>query len=40
MEESIVKCLEYCAEYNYPISRQGVKEMVQSYCIERGVNTR
>lgn len=39
-EEAIVKCLVLCGEYQYPMKRRDVRLLVQSYCLENGVETR
>jgi hypothetical protein len=38
-EEALVKCLELCAEYNYPMRKRDLQDLVQSYCVQHGVKT-
>jgi hypothetical protein len=40
VEESLVKCLELCAEFNYPLSKKNLQDLVQSYCVEHNVQNR
>ncbi len=39
-EEALVKCLEVCSEFNYPLSRRDLQNLVQNYCVEHNVATR
>lgn len=39
-EEAIVKCLVWCAEFQYPQSKRDLQKLVQSYCIENQVEVR
>ena len=39
-EEALVKCLEMCAEFNYPMGKKKLQNLVQSYCVEHQVKTR
>jgi hypothetical protein len=40
VEEAVVKCLEVCTNFNYPMRKQQLQDLVQSYCEEKGVKTR
>jgi hypothetical protein len=40
VEEALVKCLEVCADFNYPMRKRQLQDLVQSYCEEQGVKTR
>lgn len=40
MEEAIVKCLEICSEFNYPLRKRDLQNLVQAYCVENSVTTR
>jgi hypothetical protein len=40
VEEALVKCLEMCAEFQYPLKRKDLQDLVQSYVIEQNVQTR
>jgi hypothetical protein len=40
VEEALVKCLEMCAEFNYPMRKRDLQDLVQSYCVEHEVTTR
>jgi hypothetical protein len=40
VEEALVKCLEICASYNYPMRKRDLQDLVQAYCLEHSVNTR
>jgi hypothetical protein len=35
-----VKCLELCSEFNYPLRKTDLQNLVQAYCVENSVNTR
>jgi hypothetical protein len=39
-EEGLVKCLEMCADFNYPMGKKKLQNLVQSYCVENNVHTR
>jgi hypothetical protein len=39
-EEAIVKCLEMCGEFNFPMGNKKLQTLVQDYCIEYNVSTR
>lgn len=39
-EEAIVKCLEMCGSFQYPMKRRDLQNLVQSYCTENSVETR
>jgi hypothetical protein len=40
VEEALVKCLEMCADFNYPMGKKKLQNLVQSYCVENNVDTR
>lgn len=40
VEEALVKCLEMCSEFQYPMKRRDLQDLVQSYCVEHSVPTR
>jgi hypothetical protein len=40
VEEALVRCLEICADFNYPLSKKNLQDLVQSYCVENGIKTR
>jgi transposase-like protein len=40
VEEALVKCLELCAEFNYPMRKRDLQDLVQNYCVEKDVKTR
>lgn len=40
VEEALVKCLEMCAEFQYPLKRKDLQDLVQSYLVEHNVSTR
>ena len=37
VEEALVKCLEWCAEFNFPMRKRGLQDLVQNYCVENNV---
>jgi hypothetical protein len=39
-EKAIVDCLCLCAEFQYPMNKRDVCNLVQAYCVENGVETR
>jgi hypothetical protein len=39
VEEALVKCLEMCAEYGYPMRKRDLQDLVQAYCTEHCVKT-
>lgn len=39
-EAALVKCLKMCASFQYPMRRKDLQDLVQSYVVENGVNTR
>jgi hypothetical protein len=39
VEEALVKCLEICGSYNYPMRKKDLQDLIQAYCIEHGVKT-
>jgi hypothetical protein len=39
VEEALVKCLVMCADFNYPMRKVDLQDLVQSYCIENEVHT-
>jgi hypothetical protein len=40
VEEALVKCLQLCAEFQYPMRKRDLQDLVQSYCVEHNVKTR
>jgi hypothetical protein len=40
VEEALVKCLEMCAEFQYPLKRTDLQDLVQSYLVEHNIQTR
>ncbi len=40
VEEALVKCLEMCADFNYPMGKKKLQNLVQSCCVENNVETR
>jgi hypothetical protein len=40
VEEALVKCLEMCAEFNFPLKKRNLQDLVQNYCVENNVKTR
>jgi DDE superfamily endonuclease len=40
VEEALVTCLEMCAEFQYPMKKRQLQDLVQSYCTEHDVQTR
>jgi hypothetical protein len=40
VEEALVKCLEMCAEFQYPLKRKDLQDLVQSYVVEHNIQTR
>jgi hypothetical protein len=40
VEEALVVCLEKCSEFQYPMKKRDLQDLVQSYCIEHSVQTR
>jgi hypothetical protein len=40
VEEALVSCLEVCAEFNFPMGKRKLQDLVQSYCVEQSVPTR
>ena len=39
-ELALVKCLEMCAEFNFPMGKKKLQNLVQDYCVEYNVPTR
>jgi hypothetical protein len=39
-EEGLVVCLEKCSEFNYPMTRRQLQDLVQVYCVENNVVTK
>jgi hypothetical protein len=39
IEEGLVVCLEKCAEFNYPMTKRQLQDLVQVYCVENNVHT-
>lgn len=40
VEEALVKCLEMCSEFQYPLKRRDLQDLVQSYLVEHNIKTR
>jgi hypothetical protein len=40
VEEAVVKCLKVCADFNYPMRKRQLQDLVQCHCEEQGVKTR
>jgi len=40
VEEALVQCLEMCAEFQYPLKKRDLQDLVQSYCVTNSVKTR
>ncbi len=40
VEEVLVQCLEMCAEFQYPLKKRDLQDLVQSYCVTNSVKTR
>lgn len=40
VEEAIVGCLKMCADYQFPMRKRDVQQLVQAYCTEHNVLTR
>ena len=40
VEQEIVKCLKFCAEYQYPMRKADLQQLVQSYCTKKCIKTR
>jgi hypothetical protein len=40
VEEALVRCLETCAEFNFPMRKKNLQDLVQAYCVENGIKTR
>jgi len=36
----LVKCLQMCAEFNFPMSKKKLQNLVQDHCVEYNVPTR
>jgi hypothetical protein len=39
-EKALVKCLDLCAEFNYPMRKRDLQDLVQSYCMQHGLKTK
>lgn len=37
VEAALVKCLKMCGEFNYPMKRSDLQDLVQAYCTEHSV---
>jgi hypothetical protein len=37
VEEALVKCLEICASFNYPMRKKDLQELIQAYCLQHSV---
>ncbi len=40
VEEALVQCVELCAEFQYPLNKRKLQNLVQEYCEENSVKTR
>jgi hypothetical protein len=40
VEEALVQCLEMCAEFQFPMKKGDLQDLVQAYCVENDVTTR
>jgi hypothetical protein len=40
VEEALVQCVDFCAEFQYPLSKRKLQNLVQEYCKENSVKTR
>ena len=40
VEKALVKCLKLCGEFQYPMRKSDLKQLVQNYCTEHNVDTR
>lgn len=40
VEEALVQCLEMCAQFQYPLKKRDLADLVQAYCVENEVKTR
>jgi hypothetical protein len=40
VEKALVKCLKMCSEFQYPMRKRDLQNLVQSYCVEHNVKTR
>ena len=40
VEAALVKCLTMCGDFQYPMRKKDLQELVQAYCIENNVQTR
>jgi hypothetical protein len=40
VEEALVQCLEMCSEFQFPMKKRDLQDLVQAYCVEKDVNTR
>jgi len=40
VEEALVKCLEICASFNYPMRKKDLQELIQAYCLQHSMKTR
>jgi hypothetical protein len=40
VEEALVQCLEMCAEFQYPLKKRDLQDLVQSYRITNSVKKR
>ncbi|MBM3938750.1 MAG: hypothetical protein FJ333_08900 [Sphingomonadales bacterium] len=40
VEQALVKCLVKCAEFNFPMRKRDLQELVQAYCTEHNIATR
>lgn len=40
VELALVKCLKMCADYNYPMRKCDLQDLVQTYCEAKEIKTR
>jgi transposase-like protein len=40
VEEALVQCLEMCSEFQFPMRKRDLQDLVQAYCVENEVRTR
>ncbi len=40
VEKALVKCLIQCGEYQYPMRKSDLQNLVQAYCVENNIETR
>jgi hypothetical protein len=40
VEEVLVKCLEQCGSFNYPLKKSDLQDLVQGYLLQEGIQSR